>query len=1022
MERTGRIVAGWVSALVIAACDMAGGDIEETGRRAIACAEGELVSVSFVPRMKTGRTKTSIDADEDMLGDYVLAIYRGGMLECCHYVEIGNGGNGNGGGSMCVELVKNVGYDIYALGNVGEMDVPIHEEDLIGGCVLEYRDLDDFGGVFPMAWMETGRVFGNDDDGIWVEMRMERLVAKIAFGLDTDAILGGLKVRSVRLRQAAGKVWPFGNNHGDPESGQDSSRSRITDEADAVDGDYAGAEDVEAINGGEMLAFYCLENCQGTLLPENTDEWAKVPLNLGDEGCGDRAGLCTYLEVECSFNEDFALDGDVTYRLFLGEDNTGNFDIARNKELTVSLFATRGGLDAVSWRVEAAGEYREGLAEGGLLAGTHPLSGMYVGEIFRYGVEISQSLADYLGDELEDCYVTSEGGTIEFSNCSLNGGLALSCEGKCIDPVEGERLILVTPRGDIMISEGVNILEPRMVLSTYPRSYSFEPLASSSIPSLVVNGDGEEIYLYLTDSEGYNLDSSEAYGFDPGLFDFSESKTVFAGRMSIPETSASYLYPTLLFDCIEKEEESNPDGPIAKYSVSAENPGTDTNVNRNLGYAVFAVNPFEISVSENNYCLSVTKAVNYDIFPVRITAYGPWTDENTFGAELLYGITNRSAIYLDIISWSQSRKRTNATHTMQSWATQNRAEIMSAGATTTDMIYATDQYFPSIEDYERKHYGSLYNFRYDKSAIPGANEEEHYFPVPAKYSPSLLENYIKSDPAGYLTELSSTQTTYSGTSWWYSHQDHFGLDISAEGLNLVASGRLVFEDKFLEGGGAEADATYPYLYGFNVYSYGMPHSVANNYISTYRNCTPRNLYDMVTMDPLVITLGYDPAEKKYYMTCSNNSGGRKIEIKYRANMNGTVTCHPNGQWYKAVVHDVAGSADWAYDERVQLGASRTYIDGGAVRTLMNKIYAMSYPDNSSNIGSSNKDFQHFCHPTDGVFTMEIRSADNGRLLPYRITVDPSAETLDYYHSQDNQTYHVAMTISYPNYWQFGLIR
>ncbi|MCQ2143571.1 MAG: hypothetical protein MJY56_05830, partial [Bacteroidales bacterium] len=67
-------------------------------------------------------------------------------------------------------------------------------------------------------------------------------------------------------------------------------------------------------------------------------------------------------------------------------------------------------------------------------------------------------------------------------------------------------------------------------------------------------------------------------------------------------------------------------------------------------------------------------------------------------------------------------------------------------------------------------------------------------------------------------------------------------------------------------------------------------------------------------------------------------------------------------------------------------------------------------------------FQHFCHPTSGILTFEIRSALNGRLLPYEIRVDPSAETIDYYHSQDDVTYQVRMTLAYPSYWQFGLLR
>ncbi|MCQ2143420.1 MAG: DUF4906 domain-containing protein, partial [Bacteroidales bacterium] len=925
-------------------CGLAAGDCD-----------AEKVAVSFVP-VAGAATQSSIAADEDLLRDFNLVIFRGGMLEYSGYVECDGTTDG-----VSVELVKGGVYDMFAVGNVGEMEIPLKEEDFLGGCCLEYHDTDDFDGVFPMAWSERGKTVGAD---MSVSVGLVRLVSKISFSIDCDSILGGLNVSSVRLRQAAGAVWPFGNG-----AGADGLNSRISRPEDAVDGDYASEEDLEIINSGGSLVFYCLENCQGTLLPGNTDEWAKVPASL----YGDESRLCTFLEVKAGFTEDFALSGGAEYRLYLGEDNTTDFDILRNTETEVSLFATRDGLDRVSWRVSSEGGFREGLAEGCLLAGLHPLSGLYVGEIFRYGVSLSPSLVDYLGDELYESYICSRSGAISFENIEISG-LQLSCDGKCLATVQGEELILVTPRGGISLGSEAGVLAPRMVLSPDAVTTPSQPVRQYQPPTLTVNGESDTFFLYLTDNEGYCLNSSECYGFDATLFSYDTRTIADSGIICVTEAVASKLNSTLSL-CRNAMNGTGPrDTPLASYTVLAVNDGNDITVNRNLGYAVFAHNPFRMDILERNYGLSTSTPVDYDIFPVTVTAYGPWTAENQSGSsELAVGISNRSAIYLDIIFWSQAQKRTASTHTMQSWASDGRSEIASAGASTKEIMYATSSYFPGLDDYMRKHYGAYYAFQYNKAVVSGTNGEEHYFHIPSKYSSSLLEQYIYSDPAGFLTELSSTVTTYTGTSWWHSFKNHFSFDIKTDGMNLAVAGRLRFEDRFLEGGGAEASASYPYFGGINVYSDGIPCTYSDTFVRTYTDCTPRNLYQMASSEPLELTLGYDTSARKYYISCTNNTSGSSVEVKYKVDMSGTVTCHPNGQWYKAVVHDVAGNTDWNVTGPFVPGPSRTYIDGGDARTLMNKIFAMSYPDNSSNIGTSGKDFQHFCHPTSGILTFEIRS-------------------------------------------------
>lgn len=90
----------------------------------------------------------------------------------------------------------------------------------------------------------------------------------------------------------------------------------------------------------------------------------KVPDSLGE-----RAGLCTYIEVNCKFAEGFLLAGDVTYRFYIGNDNITNFDVRRNTIISIYLYLTDDGLNKVSWKVEADVTVRTDMQADGLMKG-----------------------------------------------------------------------------------------------------------------------------------------------------------------------------------------------------------------------------------------------------------------------------------------------------------------------------------------------------------------------------------------------------------------------------------------------------------------------------------------------------------------------------------------------------------------------------------------------------------------------------------------------------------------------------
>lgn len=93
----------------------------------------------------------------------------------------------------------------------------------------------------------------------------------------------------------------------------------------------------------------------------NQDERSKTPKGFGEAITmpdiikSDRK--CSYIEIQARYiknkNESGAGSGTITYRFFLGENATDNFDIQRNCHYKVTLTLTGdGGKDEATWRVE----------------------------------------------------------------------------------------------------------------------------------------------------------------------------------------------------------------------------------------------------------------------------------------------------------------------------------------------------------------------------------------------------------------------------------------------------------------------------------------------------------------------------------------------------------------------------------------------------------------------------------------------------------------------------------------------
>lgn len=289
------------------------------------CRDGQIArdEVCFVLKGLEDFTRSAVSPSEAVVDEVsVFAYYEGFLLDSGHWKN---------GEDMTLALDVGEEYDFYALANMGDVSLPVLEKD-VEDFIYRISDVEDLGGSLPMCWSMKGYV---PDPSVPVYMDMTRLVSKIVLCVDCGDT--GLEVTGVSLVQAPLSVHPFASGGSMALAGMVST------------GDHATAADLRALNQGGQAQFYMLENMQGTLLPGNTDPMNKVPLKM--DGKSD---VCTYVEVECEFVSDSGREGTAVYRMYLGQDETTNFDVVRNGVLALSLVLTSDGLKVRdSWKITA---------------------------------------------------------------------------------------------------------------------------------------------------------------------------------------------------------------------------------------------------------------------------------------------------------------------------------------------------------------------------------------------------------------------------------------------------------------------------------------------------------------------------------------------------------------------------------------------------------------------------------------------------------------------------------------------
>ena len=271
-------------------------------------------------------SRSGIDPETDNIKNINILAYKDGIAECSLYSPDMSG----------LEMVVFSGkYTFYAIANLGEeMIQPMDEESMKSWrySVESSADLVGKNTVFT----SVAEAVINPGGSSSVQLEMSRLIARCGFRFDCSA-LPGMKVKSIRLCQAALDVAPFGEDASKPLNIENS-------------GDYATQADINSVNAGRIAYFYTFENAQGELLPGNADPWQKVPDNIPDH-----YSKCTYIEVtsEFSSNPDGYI-GEVIYRFYLGKNSVSDFSVLRNTDCIVSMTASREGLGKISWLIDTS--------------------------------------------------------------------------------------------------------------------------------------------------------------------------------------------------------------------------------------------------------------------------------------------------------------------------------------------------------------------------------------------------------------------------------------------------------------------------------------------------------------------------------------------------------------------------------------------------------------------------------------------------------------------------------------------
>ncbi len=297
-----------------------------------------VTSMTFAPMDNIPETKSQYTGSETVVNDWNLFVFDATGTRVGAYYKAD-------GGDIEFSVLLGQEYTYFALANVGNMTAStseaMHKTDIASFRAMTL-DVTGYSGGLPMAWTGTRTFtreeYDNNNRSLSLDVQMKRLVGKFNIVYDPSLLSKwSYDVKTLNL-YGVSTVKPF------VEGSTGSSNATVNDSATAAD--------IVALNGGQAVKFFPVENVVPTPsnLQSNTDPWRKVPGEVG-------LLYPSYIEItgEATMTDGSALKKNVTFRFYLGKDNVKNFEVVRNEENTITFQPTDDSIEedpTVNWKVE----------------------------------------------------------------------------------------------------------------------------------------------------------------------------------------------------------------------------------------------------------------------------------------------------------------------------------------------------------------------------------------------------------------------------------------------------------------------------------------------------------------------------------------------------------------------------------------------------------------------------------------------------------------------------------------------
>ena len=232
-----------------------------------------------------------------------------------------------------IEIYSNMLYSVYAIANTGK-EIMAKSATEIEGLSYTIDTANDMVSPSGAILMSGKTALQKLSDGQQLPVDLTRCLSKVIFQCDFTQLNADvtINVKSIQLKNIPKSVNIF-------------TDSKAVSSTDVISSVPVVSPSPDATQSG--IVFYCYENLQGTLLPDNLDQSCKV----FDSG-SLHSQTCSYIEIAADYSSP-RKKGEITYKFYCGKDVTSNFDLPRNHQQTITVYFTGdGAVEENTWRVD----------------------------------------------------------------------------------------------------------------------------------------------------------------------------------------------------------------------------------------------------------------------------------------------------------------------------------------------------------------------------------------------------------------------------------------------------------------------------------------------------------------------------------------------------------------------------------------------------------------------------------------------------------------------------------------------